>query len=807
MSGARITAGSAEQVRVRSIRWNQTGSAGSSDLANVMTYVDGTAYPTTVSSDGKYYTAVFGAGIVIDKGLSKDFYVQADVVGTSAAGRYVQFDIYKATDVAVSGETYGYGITATATSVTGASGDAGSQFTTSGSPFFDGSKITISAGSVTSIQKAVSVAAQNIAVNVPNQVLGGFDMDIKGEPISVQTTKFTIATTSWGTGTQITNIALYGPNGNIVAGPVDESASGTTGQTITFTDTVTFPIGKGTYTLKGKIPSGVSNGATVVVSADASTWSNITGQTTGNTISFTGSFAMNTMTVKSATMNITLSATPAAGTIVAGSQNRTLANYVFDASQSGEDVRFSSVSLKPTQTGNAITNLTTCQLWDGSTALNTGSNVVTTADPMTVNFDSSLTVAKGTVKTLALKCNVSSNATGTYQWGIITGASGTNPSVTGVTSAASVAVTPASGSAANAAAQLISSTGATLAVSQHPSSPTYAVVASGSTGNVVGIMNLRATNEAVNLNKIGLTLTGNLGDIGTVSVWDGGTQIGTATFTADSGTATTTFATPLALAKDTDKQLTIKADFGAIGTNLSGTPGRLVKVDYNSAQGTGVDSGLTVEGSGSTGFAGARLQKTFPVITYSTTGGTAQNGTNDLLVLNVQANSSGDVMLNKLSFSIATTTVTNLASANFTLTGPNGNVGSSTPILAGIGTSLVAYFDSNTNTNDRTIGAGTTKSYTLRYTNLALTGTNSTGAVSTGLLADTAYPTLAGSYLMASTTVSGLSAQNILWSPISTTSIANASTTYNDWTNGYGLGGCFASSGLGQNCTARTIAK
>ncbi|MFA5842008.1 MAG: hypothetical protein WC835_03570, partial [Candidatus Paceibacterota bacterium] len=259
MAGVRITAGSAEQVRVRTLRWNQTGSAGSNDLANVMTYVDGTAYPTTVSSDGKYYTAVFGSGLVIDKGLSKDFYVQADVVGASSAGRTVQFDIYKATDVAVSGETYGYGITATQ-SQNGTAG-AGSQFT-AGTPFFSGSVINISAGSATSIQKSVSVPAQNIAVNVPNQVLGGFDVDIKGEPISVQSIPFTFATSTGFTGASgvITNISLYGPNGNIVAGPADEAVTCTNGCTVTFTDTVTFPIGKGTYTLKGKIPSSVANG-------------------------------------------------------------------------------------------------------------------------------------------------------------------------------------------------------------------------------------------------------------------------------------------------------------------------------------------------------------------------------------------------------------------------------------------------------------------------------------------------------------------------------------------------------------------
>jgi peptidoglycan hydrolase-like protein with peptidoglycan-binding domain len=58
-AGIRVTAGSAEQVRLWSVRWNQTGSASANDLANVKVYVDGTAYDTTVSADGKYFSSNF----------------------------------------------------------------------------------------------------------------------------------------------------------------------------------------------------------------------------------------------------------------------------------------------------------------------------------------------------------------------------------------------------------------------------------------------------------------------------------------------------------------------------------------------------------------------------------------------------------------------------------------------------------------------------------------------------------------------------------------------------------------------------
>jgi len=44
-SGIRITAGSAENEKLMSITWNQTGSIGSTDLANLVTIVNGTSYP------------------------------------------------------------------------------------------------------------------------------------------------------------------------------------------------------------------------------------------------------------------------------------------------------------------------------------------------------------------------------------------------------------------------------------------------------------------------------------------------------------------------------------------------------------------------------------------------------------------------------------------------------------------------------------------------------------------------------------------------------------------------------------------
>ena len=160
------------------------------------------------------------------------------------------------------------------------------------------------------------------------------------------------------------------------------------------------------------------------------------------------------------------------------------------------------------------------------------------------------------------------------------------------------------------------------------------------------------------------------------------------------------------------------------------------------------------------------------------------------------ADAKGEVQLNKLTFTVATTTAT-LTTPTFS--GPNGNVSASANSTL-TGTTLTVNFDSTSNTQDRTIAANTSKTYTLRGL-VALTGnTNTTGSVSVALKADTAFPALAG--FMG--TATQLASSNIIWSPSSTSTAASTDT---DWTNGYGLAGCFSTSGLGNDCTSRTLSK
>ncbi len=766
-SGIKFSAGSTEDIKLYSIRWRQVGSASASDIANVMTNVDGTDYPTTVDSTGKYYTTVFPGGILIAKGNSIDVYIKGDLVGSNSASRTVDFDLDKVTDVYFVGQLYGYGIAPSGT------------FT----PWYNGYIVTINAGTVTTISKANEVGAQNIAVNVQNQVLGGYATNFAGEPVSVQSQVFTIATTS--TTGLLTSVSIVNENGVIVAGPVDATWS-SGNMIVTFTDTVTYPTGRHVFTLKGKVPSGASNGAQITVSTHpSSNWTNVTGQVTGNSVSLSGAstVTMNAMTVKAGSLNVTLSSTPASQNITAGVSGFTFANVLLDASQSGEDVRLASTPVM--FTGNA-NNLTGCQIYDGATVLNTGSRVINSvsgAVKNTFSFDNTITVTKGAIKTLAIKCDLSSAATTSSTYRFSTDTTTGDYSVTGVGSGQTItpSVTSANGG-------LMTVQTASLAVSVDSSSPSYSVNSGGTTGVTNSVIKFRASNDTVTLTKIGLSLaSGAAGDVTIVHLLNAsGSEIGTATFGA--GQTVATSSVNLTLPADTDVRVTTKADLADVGTGKAGTQGNEIRILPLNAEGTSSSGTVTANGTGAV--AGTRLYNTYPTFTYSTAGATLYNGANDLLTLNVAADPMGDVALYKLKFAAATTTVT-VTSPTFN--GPNGSVGTvSAPDANNI---ITVTFDSGSNTADAVVGAGTSKTYTLAGTVAGLTGSNS-GTVSVSLKADTASTTFAKA-----ASASG----NNIWSPMSTST--SVDTGNDEWINSYGTKGCFASVGLGTDCTARVIAK
>ena len=804
IAGITVTAGSAEKIRINNIRWNQTGSAGSSDISNVVTVVDGTEYASTVSADGKFYTAKLGSGIVVDKGNLIDIYVKADIIGGSA--RTVIFDIDKRTDLNITGETFGYGITPPAGSDSAATT---SSVFTAGTPWFDNATLTISAGSVTSIQKSTSVAAQNVAVNVSDQPLGAFETDIKGEAINVSGMALTVASTTGSGYGLLTNVTIVDQNGTVVAGPVDATYTSALVQTVTFTDSVTIPTGKMVYSVKGKVASNVGNGGTYITTVTPSGWTSPIGDVTGDSITITqGAFDLNTMTVKSAALDISISSAPVAQNITAGAQDFTYANLQLDATQSGEDVRFSSIPLEMTFATMEVTQATTCQLFDGSTALNTGSNVVTpsgtSAAENTFTFDATLVVPKGTIKTLALKCDLANSIANktVYQWGVRDTAA--NMTVTGVTSSNAVTetVTASNGQAMTLAAVAV-------VASKDSSSPSYAIASAGSTGVTAGVIKFRASNEAITLQRVGLSLTNTASssssDLVQVALYDGATKVGTAVFTGSNTRATSTLDIPVTLPKDADKTLTVKVDLANIGTAQAGSQGARIAVDIDTnstnTQGVGQESGTTVNASGSTAFDGVRMFKTKPTFAKLAIPTTVLvTSTMDLYRFSVTADSAGSLGIYKFTVNLATssspvsasTTISNLKVKAYTNSSfstevsgfsPAGQLNDTVATLVS-GDNNILMSASTQGQDSLQIPAGTTYYFRV-IADVALTGSPTAGSITTSLLGDSVYPVLAANMGL-STAIDNDAEDDFVWSPNATTT---SDTTHVDWTNGYFVSG------------------
>jgi hypothetical protein len=157
-AGIRLTANSQEDVALSSITWTEDGTAGSNDLSNVVTVINGVSYPATV--DGRTFTSNFSPAITITKGQAVDIYAAGDLL-VSGAGRTVKFDINGSDDISLTGNTFGFGVGVSAGGNTATDGN--SVFITSdgttdgdeGTPFFSASTVTINGGSVGSIQNAI----------------------------------------------------------------------------------------------------------------------------------------------------------------------------------------------------------------------------------------------------------------------------------------------------------------------------------------------------------------------------------------------------------------------------------------------------------------------------------------------------------------------------------------------------------------------------------------------------------------------------------------------------------------------------
>ena len=674
-SGARWTVGSAEPVSLEQVRFYQAGSAGAGDLENVKVTVKGVDYSTQVSSDGKYYTAVLNPSVIYDKGANIDLAIKADVVGGS--NRTIDFDLQKRTDIVARGTVFNYYILPAAGTATNSS-TQGEGFTTS-EPYYDAYLHTISLGTLR-IEKNNAVEAGNIAPDTSNVTLGSFGFDAKGENVQISSTKLTYAISS-GAYTSITNVSIVDENGVTVAGPKDAVS----GLTTTYSDTYTVPVGYHVYKILGKVSSSFADGTTISVSIDPDGDITAKGETTGLTItaSPTSAISANTQTIRTAALKVSVSDSPQAQNVVRGINGFLFAKVQYDGTASGEDLRVTSQVMTMTTSGSADPdNLNSCQMFDGTTALNTGGNVISPSGnstgsdiALTFTMDQNLIIPKGTVKLIDVKCNIDSSATASETWSIgLTAATGNDTTVAGAVTGTSVTETTTN----NVGPTMTVRSAGSLSVALDPSSPSERFGIAGKTDVAGSVFKLTSQYEALKLTKFGFNLassTASTSDVVKVSFWDGATRVGEAVFTANNEYGTSTLTSDFIVPKDADKVLSSTVDLiakDAIGkaNQTGGDSGHLVIINWSGGYPTatesiGQSSGTKINTATTTDTAakGIRVVKAYPTLTrLSVPTNTLTNGDMDLYRFSVSAPTDGDIGLYKFTFRVSSTTVATTSS-------------------------------------------------------------------------------------------------------------------------------------------------
>lgn len=821
-AAVKITAGATEDITVQQFRFNQSGSAASSDLANMKVKAGTVSYDTTVSSDGKYYTAVLGSGIPIAKGENKEFTIYGDIIGGS--NRTVAMDVYKMTDIVIKGNLYGYNITVGGGSAVTSSDGV---FSSSNYPFYNSYDVTINKGTLR-VDKNTSVIAGNIAEG-STQTLGALDFVVQGESIRISDLYIELdqeaSNTTAVTAADVTLVTMYDKDGNAVLGPVDATVNNNYGDQdasdgyIRYTSTLIVPAGTNTYTVKAKLSTDFSNNDTIRIGMNtpATRVVTATGQTTGETITATPATATwaNTQTVKTGALSLSVSSLPVSQNVVKGLTGYTFAQIMFDATASGEDVSVTSLKLQhiisAAAEGNKVSNLA---LWDGNKVLNTGSNVVNPTDVTnttqedTYTFDSGVVISKSSVKTLALKGNISASATAdtTHRFGID---ASPDVSVSGVSTGSDITevVTADSGPT-----MTIKGNGA-FAVALDSGTHTGKLVYGGQTGVEMTRLRFNATTEAVSLETLILQYThasSTVTDVAKIYLYDtSNNKLSEAVATSTTQVIFTIASGAFIIPKDGEKVMIVKADLGDINTN-NNLAGDVIALDYNGSyyssshaydetKGTGQSSGSTVysDTKYDTAQTAVYLYKGIPKFEkLSRAAGSLSNATQEVYKFKVTAQGS-DIDLLKFTFLIATTTmntedftlvdVTEAGEqtlyASSTSAGVVGNVnvaGSSqyAEIYLGAhpGTTMALSIG---NATPRTVSTAVPRTFAVRLTNSAVASGDS---LSIQMEGDAAHNGNNG-VMQTAANVDAWGDDDCVWGDRSGTT--THAVTVNEWTNGY----------------------
>jgi len=829
VSAIKITADSAEAITVAKIVWTQDGSVGASDVENVdlVNANTGEVLDTIEHPEGK--TLTFNPNITIAKGKNQSFDLRLDIIDGS--GRNISYDIDEQTDILVKGGLYGYYITPTYTGKTAR-------------PYYDAPDTAVGNGSLRI--EAMSVVPTTVAEDKAGVTLGKFKFVAKGEEVKITEIgwEFVITTSTAGALiSDITNVAVYDEDGTVVAGPMDPTSddamsdgADTDSGAATTTDTIIIPVGEAIYTIKGDLSADFNANDKIQMGIIAGTIT-ARGMITDNSIDATPvtKVSSTNLTVKAAALTITVSANPAAQTVIGGTSDHTFANWVFDATDSGTDIKITQVMVPVTSVSASFPDMVTgIELWDGSTEILVNSETVAYSDTgsaagssatTTLSLSSGvLVIPAGTTKTITIKADLGTGATtgsvaiGAYEH--------------------CVTATDDEGSSFDESCtddngqDMSLSTGGTVNLSVL-TDPSSALVVGGSSGIAVGKFTMQAKYEDVNINYLGVNVAaadgtgidGDKDEVVSVSLYEDGVSgtLGTVSMVADN--ATITPSSVLTIPAGTTKNYTLKANFASISDISPAASGSGVRFKVSNLDVTGVAAGstsITVNGT-DTQFKSFSVFKSIPTVTkLAFDGDNAITGNTEvsLYKFKVSADAAGPISLYKFTFGISTTTVVLSNTANdiedstgyyVYMSDSEGSLGDLVSVgaaaaagwqadmnSAGVLNSAImleAFFDvgddyTGTSTEQVIINAGDTKYFTLRGTVASgyVDQLTTTCGISTRMAGDNTFAV--ANTLSNANGIQALDQNDFIWSDLNADQYSSSTATITAmFFNGYRVSG------------------
>lgn len=763
-------------IELRRLTLIQAGTITNTDLTNLKLFQSGKQVAAAAALVGDKIVLNFDPVYVIPNGTTRVFSLKGDVAGRSS--RTIKTYVEYTTDVYAVDKIY----------------NAGAQVDITTNGTFDGTgtdyvEVTTQGGQLTVTFNGPTTA--NVAKGTQDVALFKFSLTSQENQLEIRNVDFKIqgvgaadlvkgsASTEYFRDIKIKNA----DTGETWMGPTSMpsalAASSTDTGVMTLSDSRTLEPGK-TYNFV--ITSDLANSEDEtneffstgshqyrVVMGDGS--SNLFGSSDVRVVS-TGEYLAtskivpnssitgNPMTVKGATLSVSLAGSPSSGTVVKKQTNVPSLGLVFTAGGQS-DITVTTLTL----TGSATTTVGTggsysaallddvvnsCALFDTDTNLQVGDakSPDATAGTMAIS-NMNLKVLKGTSKTLQVRCTLDSVVTDTtngdkFAIGIAAATDITandeqsnTLGSTDVTVGTTLVNNAGTASASFSVTQTVKDSG-TLTIATDNLRQSTILVAGGDVWHNMGQFRATAQNEDITIDMVAVTSTGDASYFTEVAIAQNGAVKGSSILPSGvyqtknidlSGNPITVPKNGSATFQVWGKLSTIVASSSVNGatTGVARTGGQIAlglasdlqsgewSASYDemyNVRTTGIASGQRVyaasAGTNSMGTAGNTfvVRKTKPTITrQSLSSSTLTAGTTDLYKFNVSADAAGSIGVKKFTFSLttATTTASSLSLSNFRLRRGSSDIGlSDVTITDGLGNDLEAGTWINDATNNAT---------------------------------------------------------------------------------------------------------